>query len=109
MAMMTGEISARLGDAEYTLLLSMRGVSKLQAEFGDDFLQQLQSANDKLPPMDLCLRVVEIALDRHHKGADIAGIADDLLTADLGLVRRIFEATFPSDEAPEGEDTEAKK
>lgn len=99
MAQITGEITATLAGTTYQLCLGMRGIAKLQQEYGQqlDPITKLDPETEELPDFGVMLRIMELALERHHPDAD-AWIADDLIRQDAAVVFRLIEAAFPSAE-----------
>jgi hypothetical protein len=104
MAKMLGEVDVSVGGKEYCLRLTMRGIATLQDEFGQGLEPILNIKPGELPHFGVCLRVVELALKRHHPDAT-ADDADDILTQDMAIFGKVIEAAFP---VPE-DDTAGKK
>jgi hypothetical protein len=97
MAKMLGEVNVSVGGKEYCLRLTMRGIATLQDEFGQNLDPILSLKEGELPHFGICLRVVELALQRHHPEAG-ADVADDILTQDMTIFGKLLEAAFPQAE-----------
>ena len=91
---MLGEITASLGDRDYVLRLTMRSLAALQDEFGQELKPIMGLAEGELPSFKACLRLVELALQKHHPDAG-PDVADDILTAEMDIIARLIEAAFP--------------
>jgi hypothetical protein len=107
MADVTGTVRATLGQNEYTLRLTMRGLATLQGEFGADLggLLSGKVAEGAIPDFNIMLRVVEIALAKGMPDmtADrVRDVADDLVTDDQTILERIMQAAFPDVAAAAG-------
>jgi hypothetical protein len=105
MAKMLGEVDVTVGGKEYCLRLTMRGIAALQDEYGQGLEPILNIKAGELPHFGVCLRVVELALKRHHPEAT-ADDADDILTQDMTIFGKVIEAAFP---VPEEDDAPGKK
>lgn len=105
MAKALGEIDFDLDGETYCLRLTMRGIATLQDEYGQDLAPILDLKPNQLPHFGVCLRVVELALAKHHPDAG-AETADDILSDDMGIFGRIIAAAFPT---PEPEAKPGKK
>lgn len=101
MAKMLGEVTASVGGETYRLRLTMRGIATLQDEYGQNLDPILSLADGELPHFGVCLRVVELALQRYHPDAG-PDVADDILTQDMGIFGQLLEAAFPQAEAQPG-------
>lgn len=97
MAQITGEITATLGDKTYQLCLGMIGFAQLQQEYGQQLepITKLDPEREELPDFGVIVRIVEIALQRHHPEAN-RYVADDLCRQDMSLVYRLLEAAMPA-------------
>lgn len=100
----TGEVTAQHGGKEYRLYLGMRGIGRLQEEYGKDLAPLMadpDAAKGGVPDMGPLVRVVEVSLLRYHPDAD-PYLADDLLRTDLSLPGRLIASAIPgaADEAP---------
>lgn len=110
MADITGTVRRTHDGAEYVMRLTMAGFAQLQSEFGNDFVQQLEAPEGHqgpyMPPMGICLRIVEVALRKGMPDLDearYADIADELFTADPEIIGVLVRAAFPqSEEADPG-------
>ena len=98
MAKMLGEVNVSVGSETYCLRLTMRGIATLQDEYGQNLEPILGLKEDQLPHFGVCLRVVELALQRYHPDAG-PEVADDILTQDMGIFGQLMEAAFPQAEA----------
>jgi hypothetical protein len=108
MSQIMGEINTTTPDGtHYRLWLTMRAVATLQDEFGQDLAPIVNLREGDLPHFGACLRVVELALKRHHPDAG-PDIADDLFSADPTLFGRLIQAAFPPSVA-ENSDAPAPK
>jgi hypothetical protein len=110
MADITGALSVEHNGARYSLRLTMRGIAKLQEEFGRDIAGLLSGDVATVPDFGAILRVVEIALAKGNPSmADdkIKDLADDIATVDL--VGRIVQAAFPDAEERSGNVKRARK
>ncbi|MBK4216135.1 hypothetical protein JJJ17_09375 [Paracoccus caeni] len=99
MSAITGEVTVKHAGKTYRLYLGIRGIGHLQQEFGADLAPLFKDDTDLdagVPPeMTPLLRVVELALSRHHTDADDY-LADDLLAADMSLPGKLIAAAIPS-------------
>lgn len=93
MSQITGEITVRHEGRDYRLRMSMRVLATLQQEFGERSLEDLFRSGGT-PNFAACLRLVELSLHKDHR-AEAGDLADDLMTADPGIVGRLVEAAFP--------------
>lgn len=92
----------RVGDAEYCLRLTMRSLAILQEEYGQTSLLQLFGGEKgELPNFGACLRMIELALRKHHPDAG-PDVADEIFTGDQTVVGRIIGAAFPDAEVGAG-------
>lgn len=95
-AQITGEVTATHDGSEYTLLLGLRGIAKLQEEYGADLAPLSKMGDgDSMPDMNVLLRVVDIALSRYHPDAG-EDVAEGLLMADMNLPGKLLAAAFPT-------------
>ena len=132
MAELTGTVRRTHDGAEYVMRLTMAGFAQLQSEFGNDFVQQLEGPKEQqleeheeqqlegpkeqqleereeqqgpyIPPMGICLRIVEVALRKGMPDLDearYADIADEIFTADPKIIGVLVRAAFPQAEEPE--------
>lgn len=98
MAKMLGEVNVSVGGESYCLRLTMRGIAALQDEYGQNLEPILGIKEGELPHFGVCLRVVELALHRHHPDAG-PEVADDILTQDMGIFGELMQAAFPQADA----------
>lgn len=92
-----GELTVTVGGKEYNLRLTMRSIAVLQQEYGQELAPVLGLAPGALPDFGVCLRVVDLALRKHHP--DLEGdVADDILTQDMTIFGRLIQAAFPQPE-----------
>lgn len=97
MAKMLGEVNVSVGGESYCLRLTMRGIATLQDEYGQNLEPILALKKGELPHFGVCLRVVELALQRYHPEAG-PDVADDILTQDMAIFGTLLEAAFPQAE-----------
>jgi len=96
MADVTGALHHKFGKQVYTLRLTYGVLGKLQGLHGRD-LKGLLTDPGAIPPFDVVLDVVALSLEKGHglppeKAADLA---DEMLSADPGLVARVMATAFP--------------
>lgn len=101
MADVTGALHHQFKGKTYTLLLTMRGVARLQGIHGNDLGGILTGVN-AVPSFLVLLDIVAEGL---RKGgdlneADADDLADAMLTADKKLAERVLQLAFP--EAAQG-------
>lgn len=101
MAMATGEIEVGHDGKLYRLRLTFGVLARLQERYGHESMARMFGAEDGVPNFGACIALVELALQRHHPEAD-AQLADDMVTADPDIIRRLQEAAFPDPEAQPG-------
>lgn len=106
MAAILGELNVTCAGADYCLRLTMRGIAQLQDEYGQGLEPLLGMKDGVMPHFGICLRLVEIALKKHHPDAG-PELADEILTADVGVVGRLIAAAFPDPEGNAGGKPEA--
>lgn len=96
----TGTVRETFDGTEYSLRLTMRGLAKLQAKHGANVAGLLDGTAGNPPNMEPLLDMVSEALQKGHglEQAEADDVADELLTADLGLVERLIQAAFPDAE-----------
>jgi|GEM_PF-1279395 len=97
MESLTGEIGVQHGGQQYSLMLGLRGIAKLQAKYGKDLavIRHADAAAEELPDLGVYLDIVDIALERHHPDATPA-LGEQMLMADMALPGRLLAAAFPS-------------
>lgn len=92
----TGTLHHSYGGKEFILRLTWGVLAKLQAKHGENFLDRLNAIDGKLPPFGLMLDIVSESLVKGGSDAESAPeLADDMLTADPGLIGRLMAAAFP--------------
>ena len=98
MADVTGALHHEYGGRSYTLRLSLGGIAKLQGKYGNDLCGLLTGEAEGVPPFAVMIDMVAASLEKGEgMPADEAiEVADDLLTADQGLVQRVLNAAFPA-------------
>lgn len=106
MAAILGELTVHNAGKDYCLRLTMRSIAQLQDEYGQGLMPLLGMKDGELPHFGICLRLVELALKKHHPDAG-PELADDILTADIGVVGRLIAAAFPDMEGNTGGKPEA--
>jgi len=99
MAKVLGEMDVEVDGETYTLRLGFRELGKLQDEFGQD-LAPFMSAHESgtLPSFTAIVRLVEVALARHHPEAG-PDVADAILQQDMSVFGRLMAVAFPDPEA----------
>ena len=103
MAQITGVVTAAHGGTEYSLILGMAGLARLQQEYGKDLAPLMAMFEEgQMPDFAVLLRVTELALQRHHPEAD-SHLADDLLAADITVAVRVINAAFEGLQAQGGQ------
>ncbi|MFE3839658.1 hypothetical protein [Pseudogemmobacter sonorensis] len=103
MAIITGESWVRVGDKEYHLHLSMRGIAALQEEYGSDLGAFISAPSGGLRDFGPLLRLTEVALRRHHPDATLDE-ADDILSQNPSAAMDLFNAAFSDLYRGDGED-----
>ncbi|ABN75749.1 hypothetical protein Rsph17029_0636 [Rhodobacter sphaeroides ATCC 17029] len=84
-----------VGGRAVTLHLGMRGLGKLQDEFGQQLEPILGAFEEqRLPHFGAIVRVVEVALERHHPEAG-SDLADDIVAEHPQVFAQLLEAAFP--------------
>lgn len=96
MADVTGALHHKFGKTTYTLRLTYGVLGKLQGLHGRD-LKGLLTDPGAVPPFDVMVDVVALALEKGHgiKADKAADLADEMLSADPGLVARVMTTAFP--------------
>lgn len=105
MADVTGALHVTHNGQQYTLRLTMRVIAELQSRFGNNIAGILDGSAGDFPDMNAVLAVVESALIKGTPGIDAAKaaeIADDLLSADMGVISNLMVAAFPEAKAEAG-------
>ncbi|WP_277022259.1 hypothetical protein [Paracoccus hibiscisoli] len=99
MADITGTLRHEHDGKSYALRLTLGGIGKLQGKHGDDLAGLLTGKFDgpgQIPPFSVMVDIVAVSLEKCGMAADeAADLADDMLTADQGIVARIMQAAFP--------------
>jgi hypothetical protein len=108
MAHPTGEVDVQHNGKTYTLHLTMRGVAQLQKEFGQNLGPILEVKPGEMPDFDVLLRVIEIALHKRHRDEE-GDLADEILSADMGVFARVIAAAFPQPDAAAPSEAEPGK
>lgn len=101
MARAIGEIDVVSGGKTYCLRLTMKSLAVLQDEFGQDLGGIMNMKAGALPNLKLCLRMIELGLQKHHPDAS-ADLADEIATADMSVIGRLISAAFPDAEVQDG-------
>ncbi|WP_411839246.1 hypothetical protein [Paracoccus sp. ME4] len=102
MAQITGVVTAVHDGTEYSLILGMSGLARLQEEYGKDMAPIVAMFEEgEMPDFAVLLRVTELALQRHHPEGG-RELADDLLTADITVPVRVINAAFEGLQAQGG-------
>jgi hypothetical protein len=97
MASIVGEVAVKADGKTWTQRLSLRGLATLQDEYGTDLQQIIGIEAGAIPHFGAILRVIELALKKHHPEAT-PDDAEAILTADLSVFGRVIEAAFPAAE-----------
>ncbi|MTH76313.1 hypothetical protein [Paracoccus aestuariivivens] len=107
MANIRGDLRLKANGEDYRLSLGMSVLADLQAEFGNDFFNQLEAPADApenwMPPLKIVQAMFLGALQRHH--ADVADrwLVDDLLAQNEGAFDRLMTESSPdADPEPAG-------
>ena len=97
MADVTGTLHHTYGGKSFTMRLTWGVLAALQARHGNDFLSRLDVGAGSLPEFALLIDIAALALAKgegiHEDQA--RDIADDMLTADPGLIQRLIASAFP--------------
>lgn len=94
MSQITGVVTVRHKDKDYSLMLGMSGLAKLQQEYGKDLAPLVAMFEEKvMPDFAVLLRVTQIALERYHPDVN-AWLADDLLQNDFSVGARVISEAF---------------
>lgn len=102
----TGEQEITVGEETYCLVLGMRGLAKFQAEFGGVGVFKVEDG--QLPNLMAYVRVVELALARHHPDA-AEEVVDAILAQDFTVVGRLINAAMPKASTTNAGGNAAKK
>lgn len=96
MADVTGALHEDFGGKTYTLRLTLGGIAKLQAKYGNDLGGLLSGGIEGVPPFGLMIDIVAAALEKGERisAGDAADLADDMLTADQTIMGRLMKS-FP--------------
>lgn len=92
--MATGEIEVGHEGKLYRLRLTFGVMATLQERYGRENMARIFGSDDGMPDFGACIALVELSLKRHHPDAD-AQLADDMVTTDPDIIRRLQEAAFP--------------
>ncbi|MFN3275447.1 MAG: hypothetical protein ACK41U_12305 [Paracoccus sp. (in: a-proteobacteria)] len=96
MAQITGIVTVRHAGKDYSLMLGMSGLAKLQQDYGKDLAPLVAMFEEKvMPDFAVLLRVTQIALERFHPDAD-DWLADDMLQHDFSVGARVIREAFES-------------
>lgn len=100
MSDVTGTVHHQFNGREHQLRLTLGGIAKLQGVHGTDlggFLSARSADSSELPAFAILLDIVKVALEKGGADPSIsADLADDMLTADIHLAKRVLQAAFPS-------------
>lgn len=95
----TGLLTVPFGGRDHALRLTWAGMAQLQDQH-PEIVGSMLSGRDVVPSMRFALDAVRIALVKGGTDAGLAGdLADEMLTADPGLIAKLLSAAFPSGEA----------
>lgn len=98
MSDVTGILHEVYGGKSYDLRLTMGGIGSLQAQYGNNIAGLLDGTAGDIPNFNALIALVSLSLQK-GSGMDAEaadGLADDMLTKDVGLATRIITAAFPS-------------
>lgn len=98
MADVTGALHHDFGGKTYTLRLTMATLGKLQGVHGNDLGGLLTGKAEGVLSFTMLVDIVAAGLQKGG-GADAetsGELADEMLTADQGIVTRLMEASFPA-------------
>jgi len=97
MADVTGALTHDFGGHSYSLRLTLGGIAKLQGKYGNDLGGLLTGKAEGTPPFAIMIDMVAAALEKGERlpADQAADLADDMLTADKGLVEALMKAAFP--------------
>ena len=91
----TGLVTVPFEGRDYALRLTWAGMAQLQ-DLHPDTVGAMLAGRDVVPSMRFALDAVRIALVKGGTDATAAAdIADEMLTADPGLIARLLTAAFP--------------
>ena len=104
-----GELTVKHEGKEYRLCLTNMAIGTLQDEYGNN-LEILNINSAKAPNMGVLVRVIQVALMRHHKEEATVELSDDLLGHDRSAFADLIKVSFPDPKAPTtGKKTPAAK
>lgn len=93
----TGLLTVPFWGRDHDLRLTWAGMAKLQA-LHPDMVGAMLSGREVVPSMQFALDAVRIALVKGGTDAAAADdLADEMMTADPGLIGRLLAAAFPAD------------
>ncbi|WP_294932422.1 hypothetical protein [uncultured Paracoccus sp.] len=104
MADATGALHHEFDGHNYSLRLTLGGIAKLQGRHGDDLGGLLSGKYDsdegkgqKIPPFGIMIDIVAESLVKGENlpEEDARDLADDMLSADLGLFQQVLASAFP--------------
>ncbi|RNF35389.1 hypothetical protein [Paracoccus methylarcula] len=105
MADITGALHITHDGRELTLRLSMAGLGRLQNQHGPSIggLLDENRGEDQLLNFGILVDAVSIALQKGMRmdSEEADDLADDLVSADQGIVARLLEAAFPEPQVAE--------
>ena len=96
----TGAVEVEFAGETYSLRLTMRGIARLQAKHGRGLAGMLDGTAGDVPDMAAVLDLVSEALQKGQsiKAAEADELADELATADPGIVGKILAGAFNGSE-----------
>ncbi|SOC11454.1 hypothetical protein SAMN05877809_105290 [Rhodobacter sp. JA431] len=108
MADVTGTCRHQFGGKSYSLRLTWGVMAKLQAEYGEDFLDRLEIKGNAIPFALMIAIIGESLIKGEKMGKDEAyDLADDFVSSDPELIGRVVKAAFPDAEVSVGNGGEA--
>lgn len=98
MADITGTVRARHDGRVYEMRLTMRSLAVLQDKHGDNIAGLLDGSAGSTPNLTALIDMVSLALQKGSgmAASDADDVADELLTADVGIIEKVIRATFPN-------------
>lgn len=97
MADVTGALHHEFGGKTFTLRLTLGGIAKLQAKYGNGLGGMLDGTIRGTPPFGIMIDVLAVALEKGQQlpADQAADLADDMLTAGVSLFEELMKAAFP--------------
>lgn len=98
MSEVTGTVHEVFANKSYDLRLTMGSIGLLQDKYGNNIAGLLDGTAGEIPNFSALVTLVSVSLQK-GSGLDAEtadGLADEMLTKDIGLAERIITAAFPS-------------